>query len=155
MAQTIGLVSMKNIIDNDGNYTMLIATGAAEALISDIGLKAMSIRAGVDATAKLATDGEAILGRLFSYEARVSEGVTVGAVATEGCLTFMVNPNVTTSSPDQRPAVGDYIVGDVTTAGLAGYVRKATTAEMALGDRCNWLVVEAPSDHLTVTAMKV
>lgn len=116
--------------------------------------KALSIDTTAANTLKLAVDAATIVGRLEVYENRVQEGIKIGTVSMNGGLKFLVKPNAATS-PDQRPAVGDYLVGAVDGSSLGGYVRKATTVELALGTKAQWLVVEAPSDHVSVIAVKV
>lgn len=151
----IGKQSLNGIVHDDFHYSFLVKTGGAhDATIDDAGIKAVSLDTAASNQVKLALDGEKILGRLATYEARTAEGIVVGAVALKGGMKFLINPNVSVSSPDERPAVGDCIVGDISSASVAGYVRKATTVEIDAG-KDNWLVVEADSAHTYVIAINV
>ena len=140
----IGVVSLKGIVHDEFQYTVSVANGVVDA---DAGVKAVSVDTSTANQVKLAADGERILGLLAVYENRVSEGVKVGTVYLHGGYEFTMKA---TPSGPEMPAVGDFIVG----AG-SGTVRKATTAELALGNRANWQVVEIGSGNLTVVAVRV
>lgn len=151
----IGKVSLRGIVHDDFHYTFLVKTGGGnDAVAADAGVKAVSLDTAAANQVKLAVDGDKILGRLEIFEDREVEGIVVGTVALKGGMKFMINPNVSVSSPDERPAVGDNIVGDVSGGSVAGYVRKATTAEKEAG-KDNWLVVEADDAHTYVIAINV
>ncbi len=137
---SIGSVSLRGITHDDFQYTFKVATGAGEATEDGAGVLAVTMSTTRN-TVRLADDGEHILGRLETYENRVVEGIVVGTVALKGGIQFLVDPDATASSPDETPAPGDYLVG----SGTPGYVRKASTAEIAEGKR-NWQVVEIGTD---------
>lgn len=142
----IGVVSIKGITHDDFQYTFNVK--ASTVVDADAGVKAVSVDTAAANQVKLAADGDRILGLLSVYEKRVAEGVEVGTVSLHGgyVFTMKLSPNMGT----EMPAIGDFIVG----AG-SGLVRKATTAELALGNKANWQVVEIAANNLTVVAMKV
>ena len=141
----IGKVSLRGITHDDFQYTFLVKTGAGtDAVIADAGVKAVSLDTSAANTVKLAVDGDKILGRLEVYEDRTVEGIVTGTVALKGGVKFIVNPDAT-DSPDETPAVGDYLVGAADDDSVAGYVRKATSGEYQAG-KDNWLVVEVGTD---------
>lgn len=146
---SIGKVSLKGLTAEDFQYTFLMANGVT---IEHAGMAAMAM-SNVANTAKLAQDGELILGRLDVFEDRVVEGIKVGTVSLKGGTQFLVSDTVAGASPaTEVPAPGDYIVGDGD-----GYVRKATAPEIAEGKR-NWLVVEVgvnKDDNTFVIAINV
>lgn len=150
MATTsLGIVSLKGIYHDDSTITWKLAAGITQA---DIG-KAVTLDATAANTVKLAGDNDRILGRLESVEGRNQEGpsILIGTVAMRGSFEFPVNPNATASSPDETPAVGDYLVGGTATGGAKGYVQKQDTGSS------DWLVVEATGSGATakVVAIKV
>ena len=138
-------VSLRGIFIEDFQFTFLVS-GGVDVTIADAGVGAVMLDTAAANTVKLATDGATILGRLEVYENRTIEGIVVGTVSLAGGMKFLVNPDATASSPDETPAVGDYIVGAVSDAGKKGYVRKATTVELALGTKAKWQVVEIGVD---------
>lgn len=158
----IGKVSLRGIVHDEFQYTFSVKAGSHEAdATADntargglAGVAAVTLDTAAASTVKLAGDGDRILGRLEVYEDREVEGITVGTVALHGGIKYLVNPDAGTS-PDERPAVGDFIVGDADDDGVKGYVRKATTAELQAGTKANWLVVEADTDHTYVIAIRV
>lgn len=141
----IGKVSLRGIVHDDFQYTFNVK--ASTVVAADAGVKAVSVDTAAANQVKLAADANRILGLLGVYENRVAEGIEVGTVLLQGGYTFTMKAS---PSGPEMPAVGDFIVG----AG-AGLVRKATTAELALGDKSNWQVVEIAADNLTVVAIKV
>lgn len=159
----IGKVSLKGIVHDDFQYAFNLKSGDHEADDSDddtarggtAGVAAVSLDTAAANQVKLAGDGERILGRAEVVEDRTVEGILVGTISLQGGIKYLVNPDASTSSPDERPAVGDFIVGAADDNGVQGYVRKATTAELALGTRANWLVVEADDAHTYVIAIRV
>ena len=153
MSNAIGVVSLQGFIVEDTIYTYLLAEGATEAAAASVGVAAMTIDTSAANTLKLAGDGDKIHGILQSYEARDIEDVAVGACAKEGSFKFLVNPNIDTS-PTQLPAVGDYLVGAATDAGVKGYVQKATSTQISAGKN-NWQVFEVATDNSYVIAMNV
>lgn len=153
MAGKIGKNSLRGIAHEDFHYSFLVSGGVAVD-INDVG-KAVTIDTAAANTVKLATDGASILGYLASYEDRKQEGTVNGAVALFGGHRFAVDPNATASSPDETPAVGDFIVGAVSNAGKAGFVRKASTLEMSDGAIRKWLVVEVEGSGATLKVVAI
>lgn len=154
----IGKVSLRGIVDDDSQYTFLVATGSpaiAHADITSAGVSAVTLSTTVANTVDLAGDGETILGQLVVVEVRTVEGITVGTVAQEGSAVFLVNPDVSVSSPDDRPTLGCYLVGATSDAGKKGYVRKASAQELALGTNAEWQVVELLTAPARVVAISV
>lgn len=129
-------VSLNGLYHEDSQYTLELASATA---ITDID-KAMSIDATAANTAKVAADGDAILGQLKSYEDRTVEGIKVGTLSCAGGHKFPVKSGL---SGGDVVAVGKYLVG----AG-AGEVKGTTTAS-------NWLVVEVTDSGAKCVAIKV
>ena len=147
----IGKNSLRGIEHEEFHYSFLVSGGAAVD-IDDVG-KAVMLDIAAENTVKLATDGASILGYLASNEPRSLEGTVNGAVALYAGHRFTVDPNATASSPDETPAVGDFLVGATSTAGKHGYVRKATDVEIATGKKKLWQVVEVEGSGATVVAI--
>lgn len=105
-----GGVSLHGIPQPDFSFTFILDAGITAA---DIG-KPLSLKAGVDNTVVIAANGADIIGKLTTYEDRVSEGIKVGAVETKGGFKFTVKAL-------DALAQGDYVVG----AG-SGEVKKGT-----------------------------
>lgn len=147
MPTNIGLVSLRGIYHDDSTISWNLASTITTA---DIG-KAVTLDTGAANTVKLAGDNDRILGRLESVESRAQEGTAayIGTVAMRGSFAFPVNPNATASSPDETPAVGDYITGGTATGSLKGYVNKSYTST----EQKDWLVVETYTGY--VVAIKV
>ncbi len=82
-------------------YTFNAATGVAAA---NEGSAAMSLDTTANMTAKLAGDGEPIIGQLYKFEDRTVEGVKVCTVRTNGFFLFKVKTGETVNR-------GDYVVG--------------------------------------------
>lgn len=127
MAAQIGVFSLSGIVDEASQYPFLVASGITA---SDIG-KPVTLDTGANNTVKLAGDADTILGVLQTFEDRTAEGIRIGTVALKGTFTLAVNPNATASSPDETPAVGDYLEGATSNASAKGYVQKAQTAQVA------------------------
>lgn len=72
---------------------------------ADIG-KAVTQDTTAATTAKLAGDGNAILGALVSYENRSVEGIAVGTIQHKGCFRFAYT--------GAAPVVGDKVSGGAT-----------------------------------------
>lgn len=142
-------VSTKGITQDNFQYVFNGATGLTQA---DIG-KAVTLDTSGASKVKLAGNGEFILGRIFQVEDRVAEGIIVVTVETEGGVEFVVNPDATASSPDETPAVGDYIAGAADDDSNKGYVQKKTSGTRA--DK--WLVTETRSsggvDYVTAISV--
>ena len=142
----IGTSSLRGILHDEFQYPFLLASAIVAA---DVG-KPVTIDTGAANTVKLAGDGERILGVLMSFEDRTVEGTKNGAVGLRGGYAFTVNPDATASSPDQTPALGDYLVGGTSDASALGYVQKAQST-----DPTDWLVVEVRDSGATVIAIRV
>lgn len=99
-------VTLRGMTQPDSRYTFILD---AAIVAADVG-KAVSIKAGSANTVKLAGAGDLIVGRLYSFEDRVVEGIKVGAVETEGGLVMTTTGVV---------AVGNSVVGDA----IAGTVK--------------------------------
>lgn len=141
----IGKVTLRGIVHDDFQYTFSLKS--SDAVAADAGVKAVTIDTSAPNQLMLATDASQILGRLEVFEDRTVEGIKVGTVALCGGVKFLVK--IGASGPE-TPAVGDFLVG----AG-SGYVRKATTVELALGVHAKWKVVETFMDNLSVIAIRV
>lgn len=135
MTAQIGKISLKGIYHDDSAYTFLLASGITTA---DIG-KAVTIDSTAANTIKLAGNQEVILGRLESVEERTAEGITVGTIICAGSFEFFIDTDAT-ASPDQTPAVGDFITGAALSGGAKGYVQKSLNNVAQ-----NWQVVELVS----------
>jgi len=109
-------VTLRGFHSEDSSLTFNLATGIVDA---DVG-KAMSVDASGPNKAKLAGDGDTIIGRLASVEARSVEGTLVGAVE----LQFA---NILPIKAGEVVAVGDTVVG----AGN-GQVKKAAAANHSI-----------------------
>lgn len=94
---------------------------ASAVTIADVG-KAVAIDTTASRTVKLAGDGDMVIGRLDTFEDRVSEGVKVGNIQLMGGMRFAYPASGVTF------AVGDRIVG----AG-AGLVKPLSVASNATG----------------------
>lgn len=142
----IGTLSLRGLYHEDFQYPFYLASGITEA---DEG-KAVALDTTAANTVKLAGTSDVILGQLKKVENREVEGIDVGTVALFGGVKFLVNPDATASSPDEIPAVGDYLVGaaDDSSPAVKGYVQKASSAT-------KWLVVEVADDDSYVIAIAI
>ena len=147
MAKNIGKVSINGLIDEVAQVTWNLAAGIVKA---DEG-KAVTQDTTAANTVKLAGDGDLILGRLEIVEIRSQEGIAVGTVSMRGGMSFVVNPNATASSPDETPAVGDYLSGGTATDTTKGYVQKASTGNTVITE---WRVAEVLDAGARVVAFK-
>lgn len=141
---SIGVVSLRGLYHEDSAYTFL---GAAGLTAADEG-KAVTLDTSAANTVKLAGDADVILGRLEKVEVRSVEGVITCTVVINGGFDFPVNPNATASSPDETPAVGDYLVGGTANSGAKGYVQRSATAT-------KWQVVEVRNSGANVVAISL
>lgn len=105
-------VTMKGFHQEAFHLTMNLSGTVTAA---DIG-KAVSVDDATANTAKLAGDGDVIIGRLASYENRTNEGIVVGAVEFRFANTLPI-------AESETVAVGDTAVG-----GGAGAVKAAAAA---------------------------
>lgn len=106
-------VTMKGFHQEAFHLTMNLSGTVTAA---DIG-KAVSVDTTAANTAKLATDGDVIIGRLASYENRTNEGIVVGAVEFRFANTLPI-------------ATGETVnVGDTAVGAGAGAVKSAATAD--------------------------
>lgn len=107
-----GGVTLRGI--NDPKYNHVWNFSGVVNRAADLG-KAVSQDITADATAKLAADGDAIIGALFSYEDRLSEGIKVATISRKGYFMFTYS--------GANPTRGHGVVG----AG-AGLVKGTTAA---------------------------
>jgi len=144
----IGLTSLRGIVHDEFQYPFLLASGITQA---DEG-KAVTLDSSAANTVKLAGNGDRILGILMVAEVRAIEGISIGTIALKGGYKFVVNPDATASSPDETPALGDYLVGgtDSSSPAIKGYVQKAQSS-----DPQDWLVVEVLDSGAAVVAIRV
>lgn len=112
-------VTLRGFYDEAKHFTFNISGVINRA--TDIG-KVMTLDKTVANTAKLAGDGDVILGVLHSYEDRVQEGIKVGTVGLKDNVSIPVTGAI---------AIGDSVVGSAT----PGVAKKAVAAN-------NTLVVE-------------
>ena len=129
---TLGLVSLRGLYVEAFAWTFLGASGMTAA---DVG-KAVTLDTTAANTVKLAGDGNAILGKLSAVEVRTQDGVITCTVETKGGHQFLLNPNATASSPDELPAVGEFIEGGTATDTTKGWVQKLQSGTS------KWQVVE-------------
>lgn len=94
----------------------LVYNISGTVVAGDVG-KAVTLDTTAANTAKLAGDGDVILGVLISYENRVQEGVKVGTVAEKFILTLPYTGTI--------PAIGVQVVGGTT----AGSVKTVVAAQ--------------------------
>lgn len=132
---TLGLVSLRGLYVEAFQWTFL---GAAGLTAADVG-KAVTLDTTAANTVKLAGNGDKILGILEVVEVRTQDAVITCTVALYGGYKFLVNPDATASSPDETPAIGDYLEGGTTNASAKGYVQKLQSGSS------RWLVVEVLS----------
>lgn len=121
-------VTLKGIYHPEFGYTFLLNSATTSAAV----YKAMSMDNTAN-TAKLAADGDRLLGWLFSFEDRQNEGVKVGAIRTKGAVELPKKSGETW-------ALGQSVVG-----GGAGTVKPA-----ASGVVNNTVVVEIKTDTVVV-----
>lgn len=134
MPQTIGNgVTLQGLRSEDFVYTWNV-TGTA-GVNPGVGIP-VSQDVAANASVKVPADGDFILGELRSYEHRVQEGVTVGAVAHKG--------NFTWPYTGAAPTRGASVVASAT----PGSVKAAA---LAVGNYAR--VVEVDATALTVTVM--
>lgn len=145
-ANSIGKVSLNGLFAEDFQYTFLAASG----ITADNVGAAVTIDSSAANQIKLAGDSDQILGRLEVVEVRVAEGITLATISTKGAYQFNVNPNATASSPDETPAVGDYLLGATNNASVKGFVQKASTGNTVV---TRVLVVEVLNSGAQVVAI--
>lgn len=142
---TLGVISLSGLYSEDFLYPFLAASGISEASVG----KAVTLDTTAN-TVKLAGDGERVIGKIVTFEDRVQDGVKLVTVATKGGFTFDVNPNATASSPDETPAVGDFLLGATATDTTKGWVQKASTGNTVV---TNLQVVEVLNSGAQVVAI--
>lgn len=114
-------VTLRGIPQEDFEFTFNIS---GTVVAADVG-KPMTLDTTADNTAKLAGDGDAIIGCLQSIENRVQEGIVVGTVAMKGCFKFLYTGTA--------PARGVKVVGSATDGKVkAGAVDTANTTTGAI-----------------------
>lgn len=104
-------VTLRGFHWEDSSLTFNLASAIAAA---DVG-KAVSLNGVVANSVKLAADGDAIVGRLATYEDRTVEGIKVGAVELQFANLLPVN----------AAALSALAVGDSVQGAGAGEVKKA------------------------------
>lgn len=124
-------VSLHGIYHEDYAYTWNISGVVDKS--ADIG-KAMSQDKTADDTAKLAADGDTLIGALGSYEDRVQEGIKVGTVYHKGNFQF--------------PYTGALAVGDSVIGAGAGQVKTA-----GVGVSNNTLVTKVDATNSLATVV--
>ncbi len=140
MAGIIGEgVSLRGFYFPNSSFTWNLSGSITSA---DIG-KAMTQDTTANATAKLAGDGDIILGLLSSYENRVQEGIVVGAIAHTFSERVVYTGTI--------PALGTQVVGGAT----PGSVKLSTVALTTGYGRKPCLVVEQDSTNGYVTILCV
>jgi hypothetical protein len=117
-------VTLKGIPQPTFGYTYKLASAT---VVGDIG-KAMSLDTTAANTAKLAADGDRIIGVLVVYEDRTLEGIKVGTIRTKDSVELTIKTGETV-------AIGDTVIG----AG-SGEVKAAATKS-----RDNWVVAVSGS----------
>lgn len=140
----IGEVSLNGLMHERFQYVFNLKDGITEA---DEG-KALAIDTSAKNTLKLAGDGDRVIARLERAEKRVAEGILIGMASLQGGMKFLTNPDASASSPDELPAVGDYLEGAADDSSNAGYVQRSTT-------HTDWLVVEIADDNSYCIAIRV
>ena len=121
----IGKTSLRGLVHEELMYTFELEAGIVEA---DEGQAV--VMTTTTNTVGLAGDGDEILGRLERVEDRSVEGILIGTISLGGGRLFLINPDATAASPDELPAVGDYLEGaeDDTGTPIKGYVQTSATA---------------------------
>ena len=114
----------------DFTFTMLVSGTVTTA---DVG-KAVALDTTTANTVKLAGDGDAIFGRLETFEDRVQEGIKVGAISRKFRTVLPVKANLTGLN---AVAVGDTVAG----AG-AGEVKALNNGTAKTPDHDKNVVVE-------------
>lgn len=140
-----GIISLNGIQHPEFSYPFNLK---ATIVAADAG-KAVSLDTTAANTVKLATDGDTIIGRLETVEIRPIEGINVGAVSIKGGIKFPVGTSLTALDV---PDIGEYLVGDDSTADGTGHVKGLATP--AAG-KSNWLVVEMADDDSYAIAIGI
>ena len=143
---TLGSLSLSGLYSEDFLYPFYAASGITEASEG----MAVAIDSTAANTVKLAGDGDRVIGQIQRFEDRVQDGVKLVTVAVKGGFTFNTNPNATASSPDETPAVGDYLAGGTASGGAKGYVQKASPTNATV---TNLLCVEVISSTKLVAIL--
>lgn len=122
-------ISLNGMQHEDFHYPFHLAAAVTEA---DKG-KPMAIDASAPNTVKVAGDGDAIIGKLVTFEDRKIEGIKVGTVPLRGGWRFKIK-------------AGDAIaVGDTAVGAGGGEVKKAAAANHAAN-----IVVEVADGYATI-----
>lgn len=104
-----GGVTLRGI--NDPKYNHVWNISGVINKLTDLG-KAMSQDITADSTAKLCAAGDAIIGALFSYEDRTTEGIKVGTISRKGYFLFEYT--------GANPSRGHGVIGGATPGLVAG-----------------------------------
>lgn len=140
-------ISHEGIFIEEFQFPWNLASGIVAA---DVG-KAVAIDTGADTTVKLAGDGDAIIGRLETFEDRVVEGIKVGAVSHAGGVKFPYKTGETL-------ARGNYVVGagsGEVKAQAAQAVNEGGSANLTIRRDPIWLVTSVNTTAKTVTVIKI
>lgn len=106
-------VTLRGLLSSDFTYTFNISGTAG--VNPGVGVP-MALDAAADNTAKQVVDNSVIIGALRSYENRIQEGITVGAIARKGVFVF----DYTGTAPTRgHGVVGSATANKVKTAGGA------------------------------------
>lgn len=121
-------ISHRGLTHEPFHYAWNLAAGITAA---DVG-KAMAVDSSAASTAKLAGDGDQVIGKLVTVEDRTVEGILVGTIAHRGGFKF---------TGEGAIAVGNTVVGSTT----AGTVKAA-----AVADHADNIVVEVNGTDITI-----
>jgi hypothetical protein len=126
----IGINSLQGIIFDS---TWLAYAVSGSVTVADLG-KAVTLDTTAANTVKLAGDGDRIIGRLETLEARVVEGVTVGTVSRRFSEAFPILAGET------------FVVGDTMMGGGGGLVRVRKVSTTVTPDWTQNIVVAVLTD---------
>jgi len=157
MTQIIGFgPTLNGVNDPDFKYTFNLAADIQALYLANYGapgvkygeaanLGPLGLAVTLDTTAanqvRLAHDGDPILGELVKVENRVSEGIWVGTVQTQGGLNFPILSGATVN-------VGDVLGGSTASPGYVQTIPSASVTALQAKNR----VVEVVGDG-TVTIL--
>lgn len=114
---SLSLVTHYAMHDEDNHYPWNLSGNLTYANVG----AAMAVDTTAPATARLATTGDIIIGRLEQVEVRSVEGVTVGTIAMSGGMILPID----TTAGSVAPAIGDSVEGGV----IPGTVVKLAPAQ--------------------------
>lgn len=140
-------VTLRGFHFEDFHLTMNLSGLGSVTNSSTVVGKAVALDPTAANTARLAGEGDTIIGRLASFENRTAEGIVVGAVELKFANTLPV-----ASAAQATIAVGDTVIG----AG-AGEVKPQTSGSPAASDPDHTVnfVAEVLDNGATVVVVKV